>query len=263
VRALSLAPPASRCQGLARAARPLGGRRAAARRLRGGRSARAARGSRRGPARQGGRRLRDERDDRAAGCARVWTDRSGSVTVALHPKSHIDFDEDGGYERLHGLTPARVGGVSPFVVEDLQALSRPLGLVVVELPLRRAGYKLPSWGRARRDLGVVSRPQTAAALRRGAPLGVGALLPAVVRRAGSARRLGLRLLLQGTWWTRRLRPQRPRRLRRRGPRLADAPGREPLHGVSLRAGCGGGAERASAEDGVVLRTRASTRGYAR
>jgi len=76
---------------------------------------------------------------------RVWTDRSGVATVALHPRSHIDLDEEGAYERLHRLIPARVGGHSPFVVEELQEIHEPLGAVVVELPLRRAGYRLPLW----------------------------------------------------------------------------------------------------------------------
>jgi threonine aldolase len=76
---------------------------------------------------------------------RVWTDRSGVATVALHPKSHIDFDEQRAYELLHRLIPLRIGGHSPFRVEDLQGIRERIGAVVVELPLRRAGYRLPSW----------------------------------------------------------------------------------------------------------------------
>lgn len=77
---------------------------------------------------------------------RVWADRSGKHTVALHPKSHIDLDERRAYERLHPLVGLRVGtDHRPFTLQDLQALHEPCGAIVVELPLRRAGYKLVPW----------------------------------------------------------------------------------------------------------------------
>lgn len=77
---------------------------------------------------------------------RVWTERTGKRTVALHPQSHIDLDEGHAYERLHQLAGLRVGKPHrPFTLQDLKALHEPCGAVVVELPLRRAGYKLPSW----------------------------------------------------------------------------------------------------------------------
>ena len=80
-------------------------------------------------------------------CAlRVWTDRTGRRTVALHPRSHIAADEGNAYERLHNLIGLPVGqDWAPFTVRDLEALAEPLGAVTVELPLRRAGFKLPSW----------------------------------------------------------------------------------------------------------------------
>ncbi|MCE9523308.1 MAG: threonine aldolase [Alphaproteobacteria bacterium] len=78
---------------------------------------------------------------------RVWTERSGSPLVALHPKSHIDFDETAAYERLHNLRPVRLGGdFAPFTVADLERVSERLGVVTVELPLRRAGYRVLPWG---------------------------------------------------------------------------------------------------------------------
>src|SRR5690349_4432643 len=39
---------------------------------------------------------------------RAWTERTRVRRVALHPLSHIDLDEGGAYERLHGLIPARI-----------------------------------------------------------------------------------------------------------------------------------------------------------
>ncbi|MGH2482711.1 MAG: threonine aldolase family protein, partial [Ktedonobacteraceae bacterium] len=77
---------------------------------------------------------------------RVWTDRSGKRAVALHPKSHIDLDERQAYERLHPIVGLRVGAEHhPFTLQQLQALHEPCGAIVIELPLRRAGYKLLPW----------------------------------------------------------------------------------------------------------------------
>jgi threonine aldolase len=83
---------------------------------------------------------------------RAWTDRSGVRTVALHPWSHIDLDESHAYERLHPLQGLRAGDYEPFTAQDLDALAEPVGVVVVELPLRRSGFRLPSWD----DLVVIS-----------------------------------------------------------------------------------------------------------
>jgi threonine aldolase len=76
---------------------------------------------------------------------RAWTQRSGRATVALHPLSHIDHDERSAYERLHGLRPIRLGELSPFTAEDLDAAGELPGAVTVELPLRLAGLLLPTW----------------------------------------------------------------------------------------------------------------------
>lgn len=77
---------------------------------------------------------------------RSWTDRAGRRTVALHPKSHIDLDEHSAYERLHGLAGIRLGrDCAPFTAADLAAVAEGLGVAVVELPLRRAGFRLPEW----------------------------------------------------------------------------------------------------------------------
>lgn len=76
---------------------------------------------------------------------RAWTDRTGVPTVALHPRCHLDSDESGAYERLHGLRPVRLGDLEPFTAADLAAVAEPLGAVTVELPLRRAGFRLTPW----------------------------------------------------------------------------------------------------------------------
>lgn len=77
---------------------------------------------------------------------RAWSDRSGRRNVALHPKSHIDGDERAAFERLHNLAGVRLGtDHAPFDADDLARVAEPLGVVTIELPLRRAGYRLPEW----------------------------------------------------------------------------------------------------------------------
>ena len=76
---------------------------------------------------------------------RTWTDSSRTGTVALHPLSHLDHDELGAFERLHPLRGIRLGGKRGFGVEHLEQVGEPLGVVVVELPLRNAGFVLPEW----------------------------------------------------------------------------------------------------------------------
>jgi threonine aldolase len=69
-------------------------------------------------------------------CAlRVHCDRRRLRTVAIHPRSHVDLDEESAYERLHRLVPIRLGtDDAPFTVADLEQVTEPLGAVVVELP---------------------------------------------------------------------------------------------------------------------------------
>jgi len=76
---------------------------------------------------------------------KVWCgDSAGPVVV--HPQSHIAIDEDEAMERLTGLRALRVGASdTPFTASDLEALAEKPAVVVVELPLRRGGFRLPSW----------------------------------------------------------------------------------------------------------------------
>jgi len=78
---------------------------------------------------------------------RVWGADRPHAPVVLHRQSHIELDESLAYEQLMGLRSLRAGGIDqPLTAEDLQPLAadRP-SLVLAELPLRRGGYRLPSW----------------------------------------------------------------------------------------------------------------------
>jgi threonine aldolase len=77
---------------------------------------------------------------------RVHADRRGHVLVAAHPRSHIVEDEDDAIGTLYGLRVARIGTmVDPFTPAELAAVREPLAAVVVELPLRRTGYRVSPW----------------------------------------------------------------------------------------------------------------------
>lgn len=77
---------------------------------------------------------------------RVHADRRGRNVVAAHPRSHIVEDENDAIGTLYGLRVARVGTlVDPFTLAELAAEHEPLAAVVVELPLRRTGYRVPAW----------------------------------------------------------------------------------------------------------------------
>lgn len=77
---------------------------------------------------------------------RVWTAGRTGAQVVMHRKSHIELDEAQAYEHVLGLRGIRLGqGDQPFKVDDLAALVEKPALVVVELPLRRAGFRLPAW----------------------------------------------------------------------------------------------------------------------
>jgi threonine aldolase len=77
---------------------------------------------------------------------RVHAGRCGRSVVAAHPRSHIVEDEDDAIGTLYGLRVARIGlPAAPFTLEELRAVREPLAAVVVELPLRRAGFLVPAW----------------------------------------------------------------------------------------------------------------------
>lgn len=78
---------------------------------------------------------------------RYGADHSGHPTVALHPLGHVEADERHAYAHLSGLrsTWPTTAPRNP-TAEEVTALAEPVSTVVIELPLRDAGFVLPSWG---------------------------------------------------------------------------------------------------------------------
>jgi threonine aldolase len=76
----------------------------------------------------------------------VHADATGSRVVALHPKSHLAFDEQDALDRLAALVPRRIGlDHRPFTRADLDGVRERLAVLTVELPLRRAAFQAPGW----------------------------------------------------------------------------------------------------------------------
>jgi threonine aldolase len=77
---------------------------------------------------------------------RAWTDDQGSRRVALPELSHLLQHEADGPRLLHGFEfePLTIGARVPGV-DDLAAVPGRLGAVLLELPLRDAGFLLPTW----------------------------------------------------------------------------------------------------------------------
>jgi threonine aldolase len=74
---------------------------------------------------------------------RAYAQARGCHNVVIHPMSHMDMDEAGAIETVADIRAIRLGRFAPFTAQALEALTEPVAAVVVELPLRRAGFLLP------------------------------------------------------------------------------------------------------------------------
>ena len=75
-----------------------------------------------------------------------YTLRAKNKKIAIHPQSHIQVDESLAYEKLMGLEVEFFGRQNAAItVQDIQSLPHSLAAICVELPVRRAGFKLPEW----------------------------------------------------------------------------------------------------------------------
>jgi threonine aldolase len=77
---------------------------------------------------------------------RAWAERSPTDAVAVHGLSHLVLHELDALTELHGLRPQLLTREPRQpTVADLDALAGPLAAVTLELPLRDAGFLLPTW----------------------------------------------------------------------------------------------------------------------
>ncbi|MFJ4581261.1 threonine aldolase family protein [Streptomyces echinatus] len=77
---------------------------------------------------------------------RCWAARTGNPTVALHPLAHPEVHERDAFSQVSGLRPVRVGGGHRLpTAAEIRDFEEPFGALMLELPLRDAGFVLPTW----------------------------------------------------------------------------------------------------------------------
>ncbi|MCT9006273.1 threonine aldolase family protein [Streptomyces rhizosphaerihabitans] len=77
---------------------------------------------------------------------RCWAGRTGDATVALHPLNHPEVHERQAFSQVSGLRPVRLTDEPRMpTAEEVRDFPEPFGALLLELPLRDAGFVLPSW----------------------------------------------------------------------------------------------------------------------
>jgi threonine aldolase len=77
---------------------------------------------------------------------RIHADCRDRRVIAFHPTCHLEIHEDKAYQRLHGLIGRPVGDArSLLTLADLEAVREPLAALLIELPQREIGGRLPAW----------------------------------------------------------------------------------------------------------------------
>ncbi|MER5911692.1 beta-eliminating lyase-related protein [Streptomyces sp. NPDC001982] len=77
---------------------------------------------------------------------RCWAARTGNPTVALHPLAHPEVHERNALSQVSGLRPVRVTSEPRLpTADEVRDLTEPFGTLMLELPLRDAGFVLPTW----------------------------------------------------------------------------------------------------------------------
>ncbi|MFE6593053.1 threonine aldolase family protein [Streptomyces sp. NPDC057781] len=77
---------------------------------------------------------------------RCWAGRTGDPVVALHGLSHPEMHERDAFSRVSGLRPVRVTSEPRLpTADEVRDFDEPFGALMLELPLREAGFVLPTW----------------------------------------------------------------------------------------------------------------------
>ncbi|MEU6259321.1 beta-eliminating lyase-related protein [Streptomyces sp. NPDC047043] len=77
---------------------------------------------------------------------RCWAARTGNPTVALHPLAHPEVHERHAFTQVSGLRTVRLTSEPRLpTAEEVREFDEPYGALMLELPLRDAGFVLPTW----------------------------------------------------------------------------------------------------------------------
>ncbi|MDT0479673.1 threonine aldolase family protein [Streptomyces doebereineriae] len=77
---------------------------------------------------------------------RCWAGRTGNPTVALHALAHPEVHERDAFREVSGLRPVHVTSEPRQpTADEIRGFEEPFGALMLELPLRDAGFVLPTW----------------------------------------------------------------------------------------------------------------------
>ncbi|MFE9020641.1 threonine aldolase family protein [Streptomyces sp. NPDC007808] len=77
---------------------------------------------------------------------RCWAGRTGDPAVALHGLAHPEVHERHALSQVSGLRPVRVTSEPRLpTAAEVRDFEEPFGTLMLELPLRDAGFLLPTW----------------------------------------------------------------------------------------------------------------------
>ncbi|MFD2444893.1 threonine aldolase family protein [Bacillus sp. CGMCC 1.16607] len=77
---------------------------------------------------------------------RVWCDQKGIKKVAYHPLCHLEIHEEDGLRELHHITPILLADKDKVIqLEDVIGLKEDISCLLLELPQREIGGKLPDY----------------------------------------------------------------------------------------------------------------------
>ncbi|QEV19436.1 threonine aldolase family protein [Streptomyces alboniger] len=77
---------------------------------------------------------------------RCWAGRTGNATVALHPKAHPELHEGDAFTAVSGLRTVHPTDEPRLpMAGEVREFPEPFGALMLELPLRDAGFVLPDW----------------------------------------------------------------------------------------------------------------------
>ncbi|WP_327718532.1 beta-eliminating lyase-related protein [Streptomyces sp. NBC_00490] len=77
---------------------------------------------------------------------RCWAGRTGNPMVALHALAHPEVHERHALAQVSGLRPVRLTGEPRLpTADEVRDFEEPYGALMLELPLRDAGFVLPTW----------------------------------------------------------------------------------------------------------------------
>lgn len=87
---------------------------------------------------------------------RIWAARRGHGAIGAHALGHTELREMRALEAVAGLTTIPLtDAMRPLSAADVNRADAPLAAVVLELPLRDAGFCLPAWDDLRAVVGAI------------------------------------------------------------------------------------------------------------